>query len=397
MIPVEPTESGTGEGSATYNRGAMPLLWNRAVMFLSAVGIFIAGVLSYSELADKEVPCGVSGGCSAVTASPASEIMGVKVAFLGLAAYVALLLLAAYRANQRGKKWSAASMVGLVFTGFGFGFSVWLQIVSITQIRELCLWCIGSAVTMFLLFLAHGLLVQNDAPTEEVKPSNTEFAFVAGFAILALGGIGVQAATLDRARSQGPQLSLGSVTAEEILPVESKMLGNADAKVTLVEFADMNCDMCRRTFSELKGYHDKYGGKLRVAYRHYPLFQIPGHETSVALAVVAEMAAEKGQYWEFLTKVMDAANKERVKADSGIVQLAAEVGLDPEAVRTEISNPSSAYVDKVNDDYNLARTGLKITGTPTYILVADGLPPTPVDHKAIATTLENGDYAPLLK
>lgn len=396
MIPVEPTESGTEQGSGTYNRVAMSKLWNRVVMFLSAVGVFIAGVLSVAEATQKEVPCGIDGGCAAVTTSQWSEFMGIKVAYLGLATYVVLLLLAAYRSQARGKMWNNATLAGLALSGFGFGFSVWLQIVSIAQIQEICRWCLASAVTMFLTFLAHGMLMQAGESEDETK-STMEFAWVAGFAILAMGAVGIQSQSLNNAsNSMMTQANFEGVEVSAIIPDESKMKGNPDAKVVLIEFADINCPKCRSVYPDMKKLYDQYGGKLKIAFRHFPLFQIPGHETSVAAALVAEMAAAEGKYWEYMDKVMDPGNTERIKNPSGIIAIASEVGLDADAVRDMVEQPDGPALDSMNDDYNLATQQLKLGGTPTFILVAEGHQPRTVSDSEIASVLEKS-YSDLLK
>ncbi len=367
-------------------------------MFLSSVGIFIAGTLSYAEISQKAVPCGTAGGCAAVTNSVFSKFMGIPVAFLGLGAYLVLLTLAAMRPGKTGTNWSRLTNIGFGLSGLGLGFSLWLQIVSITQLGELCPWCLASASTMLLLFVVHGLLAQT-SPSEESSTSKPEFTWVAGCFILALGATAIRAGSMNEAAISGVKMELGNAKNERIMPDATRVMGNADAKVTLVEFADMNCPTCRLTFPEIHKLYEKYNGKLRIAFRHFPLFEIPGHETSIALSVVAQYAAEQGKFWEFMTAAMDTANMQRVKAESGIIAVAEEVGLKEADVKKVLDDETTRqkYLDQVSDDVTLAKDELKIEGTPAFILLVDGEEPQSTSYQSLEGVLNGAPYAPLLK
>src|SRR5215831_9664821 len=63
----------------------------------------------------------------------------------------------------------------------------------------------------------------------------------------------------------------------------ARTTGNADAPITLVEFADFQCPFCSRVQPMLKNVLEKYKGKVKLAYLDFPLSPIHPH---------AELAAE---------------------------------------------------------------------------------------------------------
>jgi protein-disulfide isomerase len=325
------------------------------------------------------------------------------VALLGLITYVVIAGFAFMRGNLIDAKWRKSANLGFFITGFGMLFSLYLQTVSITQIRQLCGWCLSSAVTMFALFLVHGLMLQSGAPTEDADaPRDNKLTTVAAAAlILAISGIGITRAQMkNAAESFYSSISFQGVEISEIVPGPSRLTGNEDAKVTLIEFADVNCPACRTTAVEVKKVFDKYGGRLRLGFRHFPLFQKEGHATSAPAAMMLEYAADQGKYFELLDKFFSPQNTQRVTSESGLYGMAEEVGLKPDEVRKALAldeNDQNIYLDRVLEDFALAMERLKLPGTPAFILIAEGQEPKAVPFTDIDATLSREPYASLLK
>lgn len=72
--------------------------------------------------------------------------------------------------------------------------------------------------------------------------------------------------------------------------------GPADAKVTIVEFFDPECEACRATHPILNGLYNEYSGKIRIVYRYTPF-----HTNSVYASSVLEEAREHGKFEEALS------------------------------------------------------------------------------------------------
>jgi uncharacterized membrane protein len=116
-----------------------------AVAVLAAVGVAIAGYLTYVHYADTQAVC-VAGGesCERVQTSEYAKLLGVPVALLGLVGYALIL----------GSVWvrgDAGRLAGAVLALAGFGFSVYLTYRELWTIDAICQWCVASAVVMTAL------------------------------------------------------------------------------------------------------------------------------------------------------------------------------------------------------------------------------------------------------
>lgn len=93
----------------------------------------------------------------------------------------------------------------------------------------------------------------------------------------------------------------GSASAQiDVANGHLPILGDQNAKITIVEFSDFQCPFCESfftsTFPELKkNYIDT--GKVKLAFRHYPLTSI--HPNAETAHNAAECANEQGKFWEY--------------------------------------------------------------------------------------------------
>lgn len=151
---------------------------------------------------------------------------------------------------------------------------------------------------------------------------------------------------------------------------DSPMLGDKNAKVTLVEFSDYECPFCKRHFEQVypqlkKDYIDT--GKVRLVYRNYPL---PFHDPmSTYEAQAALCAREQGGDVAYF-KVHDEMFKQTTSNGNGLTkdkirQIAADIGLNADNV-TNCAD-SNKYKDKVAKDIaDGAAAG--VNGTPSFFI-----------------------------
>ncbi|MCB9453659.1 MAG: vitamin K epoxide reductase family protein [Anaerolineaceae bacterium] len=127
-------------------------------LVLAAVGLFISGYLSYVEITDTSAICVESStfNCDLVQSSIYSEIMGIKIAYLGVVTYLLLgvLLLVEDRIPLL-HEYGPVLIFGI--TLFGFLYSVWLVYVQAFRLEAFCPWCLGQELAMTLLFIISSL------------------------------------------------------------------------------------------------------------------------------------------------------------------------------------------------------------------------------------------------
>jgi len=149
---------------------------------------------------------------------------------------------------------------------------------------------------------------------------------------------------------------------------DGRVLGAANAPVTVIEFTDLQCPYCARFARETwprvrKEYVDT--GKVRFATRDLPL---PFHAFALPAAVAARCAGAQGKYWEYREALF--ALQSRLGSEP-YAALATELGLDPARFASCRADP--ATLQSVQDDAALA-AAQGITGTPSFVIgrVVDG-------------------------
>jgi protein-disulfide isomerase len=83
----------------------------------------------------------------------------------------------------------------------------------------------------------------------------------------------------------------------EISHDPARLRGRPDAPITIVEFSDFQCPFCQRAQPALKDVLAKYGERVKLAYRDFPLQQI--HPRAQAAAEASRCAADQGKFWEY--------------------------------------------------------------------------------------------------
>lgn len=151
----------------------------------------------------------------------------------------------------------------------------------------------------------------------------------------------------------------------QVQPITSSdhVRGNRNAKVTIVEYSDIDCPFCQRIHDTLKQVVNTYDGDVSWVYRHFPLTSL--HPNAATKAEATECVAELGgeeTFWEYIDILF--ARNESV-AELG--DIAAEVGVDKGAFETCMSE--GRHQGTVRDQYNQA-TAAGGTGTPYSIIIA---------------------------
>lgn len=73
------------------------------------------------------------------------------------------------------------------------------------------------------------------------------------------------------------------------------VVGPAHAPVTIVEYGDFECPNCKQAVPAVKLLLRHFDGRVRFAYRHFPLEEVHPHALHAAEA--AECAGAQGKFW----------------------------------------------------------------------------------------------------
>jgi protein-disulfide isomerase len=189
---------------------------------------------------------------------------------------------------------------------------------------------------------------------------------VAGVAVdrMVVGGPRRPAAVAAAPRAAAPQAPpVEDPRAIYKVPLDdSPVRGAADALVTIVVASDFQCPFCKRVEPSVQALQDAFPGKVRVAWKHFPL---PGHPKAIPAAVVAEEARAQGgdaKFWAVHDRLfasapaLDRPDLERVARDAGVDVAAVGTALD-----------QGKHMDRIRRDQAQCQA-LGVNSTPTLFI-----------------------------
>lgn len=116
------------------------------LIVLAAVGVALAGYLTYLHYSGTTPPCSIKGNpCSQVQKSRYSELAGVPVALIGLIGYILILGSLLAGEDERSRFATMALTLG------GMGFSAYLTYRELFTLHKICEWCVGSAILVSIM------------------------------------------------------------------------------------------------------------------------------------------------------------------------------------------------------------------------------------------------------
>ncbi len=143
--------------------------------------------------------------------------------------------------------------------------------------------------------------------------------------------------------------------------------GAETPQITLVEFADFQCPHCRVFAESLREVTARFGDRVRIYYRHFPL---PSHQNAATAALAATAAGRQDRFWEFHDLVF--ANQAALTAASDPIPLlvgwAEQLGLNRQRFLADMGSPEVAALVEAD---RAAGEQAMLDGTPT--LYIDGV------------------------
>lgn len=162
-------------------------------------------------------------------------------------------------------------------------------------------------------------------------------------------------------------------------------VGAKHGLVTVVGFLDARCGYCSRGHKVTRELLKKYGDKLRIVFRDFPLGR-PSDISFKAAEAAYAVFEKKGvkAYWEFQKKVFDAGDLDEARLGA----FAEEVGMDSVSLAQALKK--GTYKKQVEQNIKIGRR-FGVEGTPTFFVNGKKFPgflPQPSFEKLYAAELE---------
>lgn len=282
---------------------------NLITLILALIGVGLTTLLTYKHFVpDGGLVCS-NKGCGTVLTSAYSKVGPLPTAAFGLGMYLAVVTLCLLRKKRfQSLEPSSAgegvpvlpslkplngAIYGITLLGF---FTSWtLQYISVNTLKSFCPYCFSSA----LLVTAICLISAKDFFLEDRKMDSEQrlvVGVVSAIAILAFATYLPKALDIINAPPETGKPDPGAFL-KVILRPGTHIKGDPKAPLTLVEFADLQCDSCRKSYPMVEAFVTARPKQFRFAFRHCPLMM---HRMGYQAAMAAEAAGLQGKFWEFI-------------------------------------------------------------------------------------------------
>ncbi|MCU0679358.1 MAG: thioredoxin domain-containing protein [Planctomycetes bacterium] len=164
----------------------------------------------------------------------------------------------------------------------------------------------------------------------------------------------------DPLMTKNPDLS--DILAGPVISAADPGLGNANAEIIIVEFADFTCNYCFHQEAAIRQIVEKYQGQVRLVWKDYP--DRDKNSISYQAAMAARCAARQGKFWPYHDRLFALAGL--VKADALNI-LAEDLKLD---ITSFIECRDRSETGQLVDDNIAEADALAIQGVP-FIYIND--------------------------
>jgi protein-disulfide isomerase len=160
-------------------------------------------------------------------------------------------------------------------------------------------------------------------------------------------------------RADSKVVVLLSAPRVEVAYDPARVRGNPKAPVMILEFSDYQCPYCHQVEPTVKELLAKYGDKVSLAYRDFPLTAI--HSQAMISAVASRCALEQGKFWEYHDQLFTASKLEK----DDLIQYARDLKLDDKQFGACLT--SEKYKADIDKDTEAGRKA-GVNGTPGFFI-----------------------------
>lgn len=145
------------------------------------------------------------------------------------------------------------------------------------------------------------------------------------------------------------------------------MDASSPAVPVLDYWCELQCPDCHRAQRDLDALRARYGDRLEIRLRHFPLAK---HRHAYAAAQAAEEAYAQGRGDAFVAAVLARTGELDERGEPLLLEVAAELGLDAGEVETALLD--GRHLLAVDAD-QAEGAAIGVTGTPTYVVAGQRL------------------------
>jgi len=132
----------------------------------------------------------------------------------------------------------------------------------------------------------------------------------------------------------------------------------------ILEYGDYECPNSRQAFRAIEYVEQELSGRVRFAFRHFPLVQI--HPHSFGAAAAAEAAAVQDCFWAMHELLF---RSQKALEDEDLLQYAEQLGLDVTHFDRDRVGPDVRR--RIRRDVESGLASAEVRGTPTLFI--DGM------------------------
>jgi protein-disulfide isomerase/uncharacterized membrane protein len=328
--------------------------------------------------------CNLGGvvNCDAVLASRYGTLLGLPVAAVGAAGFLAGAILAlpgALGATSVG----IADLLLLALVSGSLGFAAVLLVISVVILHHLCVLCLTlDAIILAWFITVAPLAARFDASARAGwwrRRAAARAIAAVGLLVAVAGGtwaavrVPTTASTVEEVQSRDPKFyqwytKLPVKPVADLIDGDCPRKGDPNAAVAIVEFSDFQCPYCVQAYRDLR---DLTRGQpdVSLVFRHFPLDSSCNrnvkhslHPDACLAACAAECAGQQGRFWEYHDVLFE--NHEHLERDS-LFRYAREMALDVPIFRACLDHPDTRA--RIDQDVE-AGTRAGVASTPTLFI-----------------------------
>ena len=129
----------------------------------------------------------------------------------------------------------------------------------------------------------------------------------------------------------------------------------------VLEYGDYECPHSRQAFRAIEFVEQELGGRVRFAFRHFPLVQIHPHAFGASAA--AEAAALQDRFWAMHALLF---RSQQALEDDDLLQYAEQLGLD--IARFDRDRVGPDVRRRIRRDVETGLASREVRGTPTLFI-----------------------------